>query len=83
MSRARCAARPDSTPPSAPATPPSSTATGAPPRPSTPAPLATQGETQNLLLKLADAAFLAGDLANERALRERIYGTLDPIDNGR
>ena len=80
MSRASCAARPDSAPPSAPATPPSSTATGAPPETEYTRALATQGETQNLLLKLADADFLAGDLATEKVLRERIYGTLDPID---
>ena len=45
--------------------------------------VAAQGETQNLLLKLANAHYLLGDLAAEKALRERIYGTLDPIDGGR
>jgi hypothetical protein len=44
---------------------------------------ASQGETRGLLLKLADAYFLAGDLAHEKALRERIYGTLDPLDGRR
>lgn len=31
-----------------------------------------------LLLKLSDVAFLLGDLASEKALREKIYGSLDP-----
>jgi hypothetical protein len=42
--------------------------------------VAARGETQALLLKLADAHFLLGDLAAEKALRERIYGTLDSMD---
>ena len=45
--------------------------------------LASQGETRPLLLKLADAYFLAGDLEHEKAFRERIYGTLDPLDGRR
>jgi hypothetical protein len=36
------------------------------------------GEPTPLLLKLADASFLLGDLPAEKALRERIYGSLDP-----
>lgn len=39
--------------------------------------LAAGADESRLLLKLADVAFLAGDLAAERALRERIYGRLD------
>jgi hypothetical protein len=31
-----------------------------------------------ILLKLSDVAFLLGDLATEKALRERYYGSLDP-----
>jgi hypothetical protein len=31
-----------------------------------------------LLLKLSDVSFLLGDLASEKALREKIYGSLDP-----
>ena len=31
-----------------------------------------------LLLKLADVSFLMGDLATEKALREKIFGSLDP-----
>jgi len=31
-----------------------------------------------LLLKLADVSYLLGDLASEKALRERIFGSLDP-----
>lgn len=31
-----------------------------------------------LLLKLSDVSFLLGDLAGEKALREKIYGNLDP-----
>lgn len=31
-----------------------------------------------ILLKLADAHFLLGDLAAEKALRETFYGSLDP-----
>lgn len=36
------------------------------------------GDPPPLLLKLADAHYLLGDLATEKALRERIYGSLDP-----
>jgi hypothetical protein len=36
------------------------------------------GAPTPLLLKLADACFLLGDLPAEKALRERIYGSLDP-----
>lgn len=32
----------------------------------------------SVLLKLSDIAFLNGDLATEKALRERYYGTLEP-----
>jgi hypothetical protein len=31
-----------------------------------------------LLLKLSDISFLLGDLASEKALREKVYGSLDP-----
>ena len=31
-----------------------------------------------LLLKLSDVSFLLGDLASEKALREKIFGSLDP-----
>jgi hypothetical protein len=40
--------------------------------------LKTAEEKSSLLLKLADVAFLRGDLASEKALREKIYGSLDP-----
>jgi hypothetical protein len=33
---------------------------------------------RSVLLKLSDVAFLLGDLATEKALRERYYGSLDP-----
>lgn len=36
------------------------------------------GSTTALLLKLADVYFVLGDLTREKALRERIYGSLDP-----
>jgi len=36
------------------------------------------GDPTPLLLKLADAYFLLGDLPAEKALREKIYGSLDP-----
>jgi len=39
--------------------------------------LASGGDPARLLLKLADLRFLAGDLEGERALRERIFGSLD------
>jgi|CXWL01.1.fsa_nt_gi hypothetical protein len=35
-------------------------------------------DAERLWLKLADLAFLSGDPARERSLRERVYGTLDP-----
>lgn len=44
------------------------------------------GDPTPLLLKLADAYFLLGDLPAEKALREKIYGSLDPQtqrDDGR
>jgi hypothetical protein len=39
---------------------------------------AAGAQPERLFLKLADLAFLAGDPARERTLRERVYGTLDP-----
>lgn len=35
-------------------------------------------ENPALLLKLADISYLQGDVASEKALREKIYGSLDP-----
>ncbi|HEX3129403.1 MAG TPA: hypothetical protein VH394_18855 [Thermoanaerobaculia bacterium] len=40
--------------------------------------LKTTGDRAALLLKLSDVSFLMGDLAAEKALREKIYGNLDP-----
>ncbi|HKH49599.1 MAG TPA: hypothetical protein VKM72_33475 [Thermoanaerobaculia bacterium] len=40
--------------------------------------LKTSKEKAALLLKLSDVAFLLGDLASEKALREKIFGSLDP-----
>lgn len=40
--------------------------------------LKTAEEKAALLLKLADVSFLLGDLASEKALREKIFGSLDP-----
>lgn len=40
--------------------------------------LPTSEEKERLLLKLADVSFLVGDLKTEKALREKIFGSLDP-----
>jgi hypothetical protein len=40
--------------------------------------LQTAKDPRALLLKLSDVAFLRGDLAAEKALRERIFGSLEP-----
>jgi tetratricopeptide (TPR) repeat protein len=40
--------------------------------------LAASDSPTPLLLKLADVHFLAGNLAAEKSLREKIYGSLDP-----
>ena len=40
--------------------------------------LATSEQKGRLLLKLADVSFLLGDLQAEKALREKIFGSLDP-----
>jgi hypothetical protein len=40
--------------------------------------LAATDTREALLLKLSDVSFLLGDLAAEKALRERIFGSLDP-----
>jgi tetratricopeptide (TPR) repeat protein len=40
--------------------------------------LRASAHPQALLCRLADVRFLRGDLAGERALRERVYGTLRP-----
>jgi hypothetical protein len=40
--------------------------------------LAASEENDRLLLKLADVSFLLGDLKAEKALREKIFGSLDP-----
>lgn len=40
--------------------------------------LPTSEEKERLLLKLADVSFLLGDLKAEKALREKIFGSLDP-----
>jgi hypothetical protein len=39
---------------------------------------AAGGREAAILLKLADVHFLLGDLATEKALREKFYGSLDP-----
>ena len=40
--------------------------------------LQTAKDPRALLLKLSDVAFLRGDLAAEKALREKIFGSLEP-----
>jgi hypothetical protein len=40
--------------------------------------LKTAGSQAALLLKLSDVSFLMGDLVSEKALREKIFGSLDP-----
>ncbi len=40
--------------------------------------LQTAKQPSTLFLKLSDVAFLRGDLATEKALREKIFGSLDP-----
>ena len=40
--------------------------------------LRTAKDPRALFLKLSDVAYLRGDLASEKALREKIFGSLDP-----